>query len=166
MTINERFRKFLFEEKITKSDFSNKVGINKQSVGDVENGKTKLPKANFFQAIATHYPHVNLSWLLIGQGEMYHTSKEDGTNALSEQGEMHKNRNDVEIQMKAKIGELVLKSDSDDKKIEVLQSEIDETLLLLNEIATYFSQVIKNDEHNKELAGIQKLMEAYFEGKK
>ena len=70
-TVNERFTHFLKCEKIDQKKFSETTKINDGTVSNIAIGKTKEPKASFFQAIAKHYPHVNIRWLLLGEGEIY-----------------------------------------------------------------------------------------------
>lgn len=40
------------------------------TVSNICVGKTTSPKADFFEALATHYPSLNLRWLLLGEGSM------------------------------------------------------------------------------------------------
>lgn len=107
MTVNQRFGDFLHERKISISDFAKKTGIISQTVGDIVNGKTKQPKSNFFQAVATHYPEVNLRWLLVGEGEMYLNKNQESKGA----NEGIRKLKEEELQIKAKLGEMVMETD-------------------------------------------------------
>ena len=76
MTINQRFELLLKAEKINQKKFGVKAGLSEKTVSNIINGRTKFPKSDFFQAIAKNYPHVNLRWMLLGEGDMY-LSKEE-----------------------------------------------------------------------------------------
>lgn len=69
-TINQRVRRFFENKKISQKLFSEVTGYDEKSISNIVNDKTKYPKADFFQALAIHYPEINLRWLLIGEGEM------------------------------------------------------------------------------------------------
>ncbi len=69
-TINQRFANFLIFKKISQEEFSKISGITSATVSNIAKGDTKLPKADFFQAIAIHFPEINLRWLLLGEGSM------------------------------------------------------------------------------------------------
>ncbi len=69
-SINQRFTVFLTEKRISQKLFSEITGINTGTVSNISTGATELPKADFFQAFAIHYPEISLRWLLIGEGEM------------------------------------------------------------------------------------------------
>ena len=72
MSINQRFSDLLHSKKISGLRFAEITGMNHRTVNNIENGATKYPKADFFSAIAKHFPDVNFRWLLLGEGEMYH----------------------------------------------------------------------------------------------
>jgi transcriptional regulator with XRE-family HTH domain len=77
MTVNQRFEKMLEVLKILPAHFAKKVGTDKNTVGNILSGKTKLPKADLFISIAKFFPEINLRWLLLGEGEMF-SDKEVG----------------------------------------------------------------------------------------
>lgn len=69
--VNQRFELFLFNEKISAREFARNTGMTPQTVINISNGTTANPKSDFFIAVATHYPKLNLRWLLLEEGEMY-----------------------------------------------------------------------------------------------
>jgi transcriptional regulator with XRE-family HTH domain len=69
-TIAQRFTDFLTIKNFSQKIFSDVTGISSATVSNIASGATEFPKADFFQAIAKHFPEVSLRWLLLGEGKM------------------------------------------------------------------------------------------------
>ncbi len=71
MTVRERFIQLLEAANYTQTDFATTSGYSRDAVTNFINGRTKLPKADFFQAVKKAFPALNLDWLITGQGDMW-----------------------------------------------------------------------------------------------
>ena len=71
MSISDRFVLFMREKGINQKDFSEKTGYLRQSLSKFLTGNVKSPKVDFIQLIMTHYPELNIQWLIMGTGEMW-----------------------------------------------------------------------------------------------
>lgn len=56
--------------------FSDVTGFSEKNVSNIVKGLVLQPKSDFFVAIAQSFPELNLRWLLIGEGEMFHGENE------------------------------------------------------------------------------------------
>jgi transcriptional regulator with XRE-family HTH domain len=71
MTVLERFIQLLEAANYTQTDFSTVAGYSRDALTNFINGRTKLPKVDFFQAVKKAFPTLNLDWLITGQGDMW-----------------------------------------------------------------------------------------------
>ncbi|MCO6479474.1 MAG: helix-turn-helix transcriptional regulator [Phaeodactylibacter sp.] len=71
MTVRERFIQLLEAAGYTQTDFATKAGYSRDALTNFINGRTKLPKVDFFQAVKRAFPTLNLDWLITGQGNMW-----------------------------------------------------------------------------------------------
>lgn len=78
MTLIERIRKVFFESNEKQKNFSDATGYSERNLSNVLNGRTKNPGIDLLTAISSHFPNVNLKWLLHGEGEMY-TNRSSGS---------------------------------------------------------------------------------------
>ena len=71
MSISDRFVLFMREKGINQKDFSEKTGYLRQSLSKFLTGNVKSPKVDFIQLIMTHYPELNINWLIMDDGDMW-----------------------------------------------------------------------------------------------
>lgn len=90
MPINQRFKQFLHAEKINQKMFCESTSMSDRTISNIVSGRTNFPKADFFQAIAIHYPTVNLRWLLLGEGNMHLQAEETQPLSTKEDSETEK----------------------------------------------------------------------------
>jgi len=64
-TLNERFKKVLFDLGISESEMASRIGISKQALNQVILGQRKL-SANIIEGIVRVFPSVNIRYLLTG----------------------------------------------------------------------------------------------------
>ena len=69
-TISERVKHILGLKKMDQKTFSDLSGLNRGTISAIIIGKTKAPGMDFFQAIATLMPEINLRWLLLEEEPM------------------------------------------------------------------------------------------------
>jgi len=72
MTISDRFVLFMREKGINQKDFAEKTGYLRQSLSKFITGNVKSPKIDLILTVMTHYPELNIDWLLMGNGDMWH----------------------------------------------------------------------------------------------
>jgi transcriptional regulator with XRE-family HTH domain len=79
--MKERILKFLESEKVSPSEFADKIGVQRSSMSHILNGRN-YPSAAFIQKMLHAYPNVNSRWLLIGDGQMRSESAETKDNSI------------------------------------------------------------------------------------
>lgn len=67
--MKDRIIQFLAAEKISASEFADKIGVQRSSMSHILNGRN-YPSASFLQKMLQAYPAVNSRWLMIGDGSM------------------------------------------------------------------------------------------------
>ncbi len=65
----ERIEQLLDSKKLTATQFSEEIGVQRSSLSHVLSGRNK-PSLDFMLKIKNRYPEINLNWLLLGDGEM------------------------------------------------------------------------------------------------
>jgi len=68
--MQERILQLLTAENISQSEFAQKIGVSGSNVTHIINGRNN-PSYEFILRVASHFPAVNLDWLLLGKGKMY-----------------------------------------------------------------------------------------------
>ncbi len=71
MDISHRFEIFLRAARVNQKEFAENTGYAQQSLSKFLTGTTKSPRIDLLVALATHYPKLDLRWLLLGEGEMW-----------------------------------------------------------------------------------------------
>ncbi|WMX17168.1 helix-turn-helix transcriptional regulator [Aureispira sp. CCB-E] len=70
MSVRQRFEDLLIRLKINGSQLARELGISQTSVSRILSGST-LPSSKVLIPLVEKYPTVNLTWLLVGKGEMF-----------------------------------------------------------------------------------------------
>ena len=65
MSIADRLEKFIATEKLSKSAFAQKIGIQRSTLAHFFSGRNK-PSSDFFLKIKESYPELDLNWLISG----------------------------------------------------------------------------------------------------
>ena len=65
MSIANRLEKFIETEKLSKSAFAQKIGIQRSTLAHFFSGRNK-PSSDFFLKIKESYPELDLNWLISG----------------------------------------------------------------------------------------------------
>lgn len=73
--MNQRLQMFLAAEGITQSQFADEIQVAKSSVSNILAGRNN-PSYDFILNLSTHYPDLNLEWVLTGKGRMYRSGKD------------------------------------------------------------------------------------------
>ena len=68
--MQERILQLLAAENISQTEFAQKIGVSGSNVTHIINGRNN-PSYEFILRVASHFPAVNLDWLLLGKGKMY-----------------------------------------------------------------------------------------------
>lgn len=66
MSIAMRLEKFIQNEKLSKSAFAQKIGVQRSSLAHFFSGRNK-PSSDFFLKIKETYPNLDLNWLISGK---------------------------------------------------------------------------------------------------
>ena len=66
MSIADRLEKFIATEKLSKSAFAQKIGIQRSTLAHFFSGRNK-PSSDFFLKIKESYPELELNWLISGK---------------------------------------------------------------------------------------------------
>ena len=81
----ERIEQLITIKKLTASQFSEEIGVQRSSLSHVLSGRNK-PSLDFMLKIKNRYPEINLNWLLLGEGEMIENTVSERTTELKDHG--------------------------------------------------------------------------------
>jgi transcriptional regulator with XRE-family HTH domain len=68
--MQDQIQEILAKERLSSSQFADKIGIQRSSVSHVLSGRNK-PGFDFIQKILLAFPGINGDWLITGSGDMY-----------------------------------------------------------------------------------------------
>ncbi|MBP5539344.1 MAG: helix-turn-helix transcriptional regulator [Bacteroidales bacterium] len=68
--MQERILQLLAAENLSQTEFAQRIGVSGSNVTHIINGRNN-PSYEFILRVASHFPAVNLDWLLLGKGKMY-----------------------------------------------------------------------------------------------
>lgn len=87
MDFPSRLEQLLSDKQLKYSEFCDITGFDRSNLSNLVRGKVKKPSLDIAITIATHFPEVNLHWLLTGKGEMYRSAAEMLPGMLAQEGE-------------------------------------------------------------------------------
>ena len=73
--MNTRLKQFLAAENISQSQFADTIKVVRASVSHILAGRNK-PGYEFLSGLMSHYPNLNIEWLMFGKGKMYKTQEQ------------------------------------------------------------------------------------------
>ncbi len=79
--MNTRLKQFLAAENITQAQFADTINVVRASVSHILSGRNN-PSFDFIRAMMSHYPNLNMDWLMFGKGKMYKNSPNSDTERL------------------------------------------------------------------------------------
>jgi transcriptional regulator with XRE-family HTH domain len=68
--MQEQIQEILTRERLSSSQFADKISVQRSSVSHVLSGRNK-PGFDFIHKILTAFPEINGDWLITGKGDMY-----------------------------------------------------------------------------------------------
>ena len=68
--MQDQIQEILNKERLSSSQFADRIGIQRSSVSHVLSGRNK-PGFDFIQKILLAFPEINGDWLITGSGDMY-----------------------------------------------------------------------------------------------
>ena len=75
--MQEQIQEILTKERLSSSQFADRIGVQRSSVSHVLSGRNK-PGFDFIQKILVAFPEINGDWLITGLGEMYKKKSPSG----------------------------------------------------------------------------------------
>ena len=84
MEINDRILELISATGLSRSAFSQEVGIQPQTLHHIVSGRRTKPGCEVLEKIVLRYPELNPGWLLTGKGAMWLTYSETGAQAAEE----------------------------------------------------------------------------------
>jgi transcriptional regulator with XRE-family HTH domain len=66
----DRITQLMEEKKLSATQFSDEIGIQRSSLSHVLSGRNK-PSLDFMLKIKNRFPEIDLEWLLLGTGQMF-----------------------------------------------------------------------------------------------
>lgn len=82
-TVSDRFLFFLREKGLSQTNFETITGFPQHNLSRFIRGTVKSPKIELITALLSHFPELNLRWLLLGEGEMFHIITEETNHSLT-----------------------------------------------------------------------------------
>ena len=67
--MKNRLFTFIESKNITPTEFANKIGVSPAAISSIKTGRTQ-PTLPLVEKIKQHYPDVNISWLIFGEGDL------------------------------------------------------------------------------------------------
>ncbi len=68
--MQDQIQEILAKERLSSSQFADKIGVQRSSVSHVLSGRNK-PGFDFIQKILAAFPEINGDWLITGSGDIY-----------------------------------------------------------------------------------------------
>ena len=68
--MKDRIRKLLLNEGLTSGAFADEIGVQRSSISHILNGRNN-PSLDFVVKTKNRFPKLNLTWLIMGIGDMY-----------------------------------------------------------------------------------------------
>lgn len=68
--MNNRLQQFLSAENMSQAQFADIIGVARASVSHIIAGRNK-PGFDFIEGMISHFPNLNIEWLITGKGRMY-----------------------------------------------------------------------------------------------
>lgn len=75
MDARERLIEIMKYQGLNAKQFSLELGVSAGTISNIMSGRNK-PSLELLQNIAAHYPHIQSSWLFMGEGDMYQAGYE------------------------------------------------------------------------------------------
>ena len=73
--MNTRLKQFIAAENITQAQLADNLNVVRASVSHILAGRNK-PGYEFLCGLMSHYPNLNIEWLMFGKGKMYKTQEQ------------------------------------------------------------------------------------------
>ena len=73
--MNTRLKQFIAAENITQAQLADNLNVVRASVSHILAGRNK-PGYEFLSGLMSHYPNLNIEWLMFGKGKMYKTQEQ------------------------------------------------------------------------------------------
>ena len=81
--MKDRIQQIMIHEGMNQQEFSRATGIAPASLSSIFTGRTS-PTLKHAEALHQHFPNLNMSWLLFGDGEMMNSQDESDGNQVSQ----------------------------------------------------------------------------------
>jgi len=75
--MQDQIQDILTKERLSSSQFADRIGVQRSSVSHVLSGRNK-PGFDFIQKILAAFPEINGDWLITGSGDMYKNKTPSG----------------------------------------------------------------------------------------
>lgn len=79
--MKDRIRKLLLDEGLTSGAFADEIGVQRSSLSHILNGRNN-PSLDFVIKTKNRFQKLNLSWLLLGTGDMYSIDNQDNRSSI------------------------------------------------------------------------------------
>ncbi len=73
--MNTRLKQFIAAENISQAQLADNLNVVRASVSHILAGRNK-PGYEFLSGLMSHYPNLNIEWLMFGKGKMYKTQEQ------------------------------------------------------------------------------------------
>lgn len=92
--MKDRIVQLINSEGLSSSKFADTIGVQRSSISHILSGRNK-PSLDFIQKIRRSFPHVNIDWVIFGEGEMYKAQEQ--ANLFENETIQLENEEDVSI---------------------------------------------------------------------
>jgi transcriptional regulator with XRE-family HTH domain len=91
--MNTRLKQFIAAENITQAQLADNLNVVRASVSHILAGRNK-PGYDFICGLMSHYPNLNIEWLMFGKGKMYKTQEQQ---TIFETNEENDNKDEINV---------------------------------------------------------------------
>jgi transcriptional regulator with XRE-family HTH domain len=91
--MNTRLKQFIAAENITQAQLADNLNVVRASVSHILAGRNK-PGYDFICGLMSHYPNLNIEWLMFGKGKMYKTQEQQ---TIFENNEENDNKDEINV---------------------------------------------------------------------
>ncbi len=131
--VKDRVRKLLLDEGLTSGAFADEIGVQRSSLSHILNGRNK-PSLDFVIKTKNRFPALNLSWFLMGDGDMYlaesQASRDDISASISSPSIFNSLPDDLKDEMGSKVHEIL---DIPDISTNTKASQVDQIVIFFSD---------------------------------
>lgn len=119
MSVHQRFEELLRKLKSNGTKLAKELDVSQTAISRILNGST-LPSSRVLIPLVKKYPTVNLTWLLVGEGEMFISNNKVNRDHLNRLADSLERENNL---LRDRIDDLAAELEAIKKEVEAMPDE-------------------------------------------